>query len=155
MRLSYYIHLGFDKKHSSHVILLHQSMIWWKAFVSRGNRTQTRLHVSRLLNPQTSAINSLFSSYFQSYHKGIDGSLESGSIPAVQHPSSADPGSVDPAPPNAFLANHSRIWISGDRCSSHRCPCKNFVCFYVWPSELFFALYSKSDCTPLGVIIVT
>jgi len=63
--------------------------------------------------------------FLQSDHQGTDGSAQSGSISALQHSSSADPGSDDPTSPYPFLAHHSRIRIAGHRRSSDSSPCKS------------------------------
>ena len=60
----------------------------------------------------------------QSDYQGTYGSPEPGSISAVQHPSSADPGPVDPASPDTLLTDHSRIRISSHRRCPHCSPCK-------------------------------
>ena len=80
-------------------------------------------------------ISSFFFPLFQSDHQGIDGSFKSGSISALQHSSSTDPGSDDPTSPHPFLAHHSRIRIAGHRRSPHSSPCKTFYTKLVWDFE--------------------
>ena len=60
-------------------------------------------------------------SLLQDGHQGADGFAEPGSIPAVQHPASPDPGSNHPAPPDTLLADHSRVRIPCHRCRTDSC----------------------------------
>jgi hypothetical protein len=74
--------------------------------------------------------------FFQSYHQGTDGPTQPGPISAVQHPSSADPGSVHPASLDSLLADHAWIRISSHCCCTHSSSCKLIKNFIVFQNKL-------------------
>lgn len=58
------------------------------------------------------------SAQHQTSYERVDGSLESGSISAVQHTSSTYPRFVDSATFNALLTHITWFWLAGNRCGA-------------------------------------
>ncbi len=57
----------------------------------------------------------------QDGHQGADGLAEPGSIPTLQHSTSADPGSNHPTSLDPLLADHAWIWITSHCCCTDSC----------------------------------
>ena len=60
--------------------------------------------------------------HFQSDYQGVDGPLEPGPLPALQHPAPTDSRPDNPATSHTFLIDHPRIWISSHCGSADRHP---------------------------------